>query len=435
MKKNKILWLVITIIIIMNLSQDKKEFSPEFNTYASQYLTGIISFPEFINVANALVEEGVQGDYNVYFMLNPNTKSVSIDQLTPEETTLFWNYVYELESNGEFGIPEPASYTSCPYFSSCTITLTQEEHEMIRAAKTAHSIWLDKNNMVNWNLEDYSVDELHYLFAWEHQWEEDYRYIDYHPSLLYTNFTNEYVRTTKQQTLYDLINSFRYGPSTCKHYNGDDGYWRKKTANIVFRLNEWDPEIPPEWTYHAIGGCGEMSLIMAESARNLNIPAFAERGWYGDSGAHASALLPGMFVVNHGDAVYNSVLLPILIEDMLMPWSYFEQYLEPCGKYTECVEYESLRFFYLTILSYNPEVYVDGCCFPETTCEDYFDGLGILQYFTTEDVQNFIDDNCGHPQGKAYAPPLIEDCGRREGDYIPIWYEGKCDYEYVGDIR
>jgi len=106
-----------------------------------------------------------QHPYSVYFICNQNVTEASISRFDQETLDYFWDYIAELEDTGVIDMPEPADLQDCNEPEYCPyIYLTDQEGKKIHAAKTAHSIYLDKNELVPWRLAEYTNDELDGLF-------------------------------------------------------------------------------------------------------------------------------------------------------------------------------------------------------------------------------------------------------------------------------
>ena len=111
------------------------------------------------------IDTYVQYPYSVYFICNQNVTNASISNFDQETLDYFRDYIAELEDTGLIDMPEPVDLQDCNEPEYCPyIYLTDEESKKIHAAKAAHSIYLDKNDMLPWKLSEYTEDELEGLF-------------------------------------------------------------------------------------------------------------------------------------------------------------------------------------------------------------------------------------------------------------------------------
>ena len=277
--------------------------------------------------------------YKDYLNNNPKVKSL-IDAYDNTIKTYIVNYVDELEETGSISIAEPSCLESNPS-DSRTCFLDVSTTKKILASKSAHAIWLDKNEIVPWKLEDYSIDELKYII-----WDEIYfiNIIDYSPSLAY-QYTENAIRDSKEATLYALVDemrTFRHGIS-----GEPDGYVSIDTA--------FQEKISRR-------GCQSMSELITDLSRNLNIPGYRDHSWYGYG--HASALFPNIGILIHGDDVYNGYLTATPSSELLASWTYFKTKIEPIGKppIVGQVNYWSVRYKTLNNINYVSGPLIDNCC-------------------------------------------------------------------------
>ena len=333
-------------------------------------------------------------DYAQYFINNPGVMEAFVENLDQEAVNYFWNYIDNLESYGEITIPEPAELAQCNPPDECPyIYLSDQEMKKILAAKAAHAIWLDKNNYLSWNLMDYSDSELEELFKKEMLFlysGSQYYYsslVDYSPSDAY-EYANQFVQNDALNTAYAIINDlredFRHGISGSDPV--DTAYSLKDALTEYY--------VGKRVSRH---GCQTMSDIVIGLLRSISIPSYEDWGWYAGAG-HSSAFFSGIErILIHGDDIYSQGLRATPTNELLMTFDYFYNNVYPCGKFTECAEYETLRFNALNATTYISDYTIDCCCNLSCrcgdnecdSCEEYFQ-YHYGEFLTQEELQDTI---------------------------------------------
>ncbi|MBU1173746.1 MAG: hypothetical protein KKD44_29600 [Proteobacteria bacterium] len=402
-KNNKILIIILIIALVMIISQEKKQSYGGFYISLGNYNSGIISFIQFIQESNSWISED-QGDYTSYFDSNPLVKQAALDTMDQETEDYFWEYINELDETGMITMQKPSDLET-PLAPIGMVILSVEEHKRIRAALSAHSIWIDKNNLLPWKLSDYSQIDLSYLF--DEQYLFDYSgddftiVVDYSPSEVY-NLMSNFVSVNQEQTLYSIIDDFRFGPHPFRH-----GIETRDEIDIPYSLYDaltdygcptCDDYLPESRVSR--NGCQSMSRILSRVLRNLNIPSYFDKGWYA-GGSHASLFIPYLsLVLNHGDDIYDGQLLSTPTDSrFLMPMSYFSNYVEPCGKLTQCADYWTVRYTKNNAIMYPPIGFINECCmYSYDNCFNFlFNNYDYQTYFTEEEINvgvNNIFNEC-----------------------------------------
>jgi len=433
-------WILIIIILVVVLMYNQKKISyTNFSGHVHNYMLGNTPFQEFIQTSNYWVGETgtVTTDYDTYFILNPKVKARTLDIFSQQTETYFWDYINDLENNIDITVPEPESLTNCNFGQSCYMYFSQEDKDKIMAAKSAHAVWLDKNNVVSWNLEDYSDEDLDYILSWDYMMESPISIIDYNPFIIYS-FTDNFIRNTKENTAYALLDDYR---GTFVHYSSSaqGEWWGTVSLNHVLTTLHNGHKVA--------GGCGHMSLVISMTMRNLNIPAYHDGGYFANG--HSSAFIRDIGIVNHGDDIYSGGLKDTPTSEMLMPWDYFWNYVEPCGKATNCSSYWTVRYSALRKIQYPTNIVINACCYPETTfyddCDDYLVSNGYvsspspengnpIQVVTDQELQDFKDyllSMCG-TQSVVKKTIDVLDCGviPPNNMFHPTILFNQCDFEY-----
>ena len=334
--------------------------------------------------------------YTQYFLNNPNVKN-SFDINIGDSLKDFWGYIYALEENGTINIDEPSQLADCTEPEICLfIPLNTSEMQKILAAKIAHSIWLDKNNLVYWKLNQYDQNELNSLFNKDILFLKNntnyyyYSLVDYSPSEVY-NYSKQFLDNDPKNTSYliidDLRKDFTHGIST-RHPTSTS--YSLKEALTQFDMNNQRVSRT---------GCQSMSDIVIGLLRSLNIPSYEDWGWYSGSG-HSSTFMNSIEkILIHGDDIYNRALSVTPVDKLLMDNSYFNSYVYPCGKFTNCSSYWTGRFEALNVITYISNAIKLCCCNLNcdcndgicNTCEEYFNDH-YSDVLTPTEIQNAVSN-------------------------------------------
>ena len=354
--------------------------------------------------------------YNDYFAQNSKVKEISISNFDKETLDYFWQYLEELEKSGVINIGKPEMMgKSCSQINSLEIPdyfcdeynsyktevvlLTQEEVKKILAAKTAHTIWIDKHNKVPWKLKDYTKEELNLLFnknllfiptnggPLENTRYDYYFYsvVDYSPSEAY-NYANKFIKSNIKETSYSIIDDlrkdFHHSCPSC----GDPIYAISLKETLNYRDYEGQRV--------ARIGCGSVDRIIVGLFNSLNIPSYEDFGWY-DGDGHSSGLFIGgdVGVLNHGDDIYDRGLTATPTNELLMDLDYFNEKVKPCGKYTPCAAKATRRFGLLQAINHISDFTLSACCdskYGYDSCEEFLKKEYDSEYLTENELKNAL---------------------------------------------
>jgi len=335
--------------------------------------------------------------YLEYFNTNLAVKEETLLKFNDREEYYFWCAINELEETGKLFHKMPLSLEEC-YLegnNKCNyygVDLSYEEAYYTYAGKVAFSIWLDKNNLLSWKLSDYGKKELNYLFS------PDSYFRTYDPSdsfvMVYPadyssyevfNYFNEYISDSKESTAFNILESLR----DFRHAIVGMGDLDNNVKTLIDILTYYD-----ENGKRISNDCHTVTRYTRGALASVNIPSYSDFGWYGGAG-HSSLFIPPLEeILIHGDDllfVYDN----IPIEELLMDQDYFKEHVLPCGKNTECAEYETLRFYYLLILDYPTHYILDKCCtggeHEYMFCWNYLvTQQEILSYITEEELEEGV---------------------------------------------
>ena len=253
-------------------------------------------------------EEGALRPY--YEFLKNNDKVVEAAgfcELPAELQEKVWDTILEAE---ETGLPPTAQVPSSFYVrpeaghKKTKVPLTKEEAHEIYAAHLAHSLWLEKNEIVPWSIVEYSPEQLEELLkpeAWFNTWDDTNEAYDFHlildhsPREAYLIASGMAPSVSDQRTaLNDIIKATR----SYKH-----GSVTHDTLEIVTIKTM-------EKNKKSFYGCLTMSPFVVQLANALNIPGRTIWDYYADSSeGHRSAFFePTDQVLAHGDDPYDSWL-------------------------------------------------------------------------------------------------------------------------------
>lgn len=237
-----------------------------------------------------------------------------------------------------------SGYAEVPLGDSFYSDLTQKN---IRAATVAHGLYIDKQNLVSWNLSDYSALSLGDLFDAEaimdavsftnFQTGETFRgfkHVDVMTFQPYTDYlimqNNQYLKTTKTATLIELFNysnTYIHGISNILNFN------RPMTVQEMHDTLFEEVQI-------ARNGCHSITRFIEGLCRSVNIPALAiltnsttgtDPGFFLNT--HRSLLLRDEGrVLRHGDDMYTSRFdsFPDLTKTVLISYYEANWETEPC---------------------------------------------------------------------------------------------------------
>jgi len=313
--------------------------------------------------------------YSVYFGCNPVIADATINSFDPKTVSYFWEYIDELEDTGTIEMAEPNELQNCDEPESCrVIYLTDTEKKRIHAAKTAHSIWLDKNDILAWNIRMYSEDELAGLFdetlLFSRSGSRDYFFsvVDHSPSEVYDYLAgSELLRDDIFSTFYAVLDDLR---SDFRHGNTGDG-----NRNSAYTVREALTTYAANDRRVSRAGCHSMTRIAIALLRSVNIPGEETTSGKWFEAGHSSAVWPTLeYVLPHGDNIYNAFLRATPVDEFLPTLTFYQANLgtKPCEASLVCLSH---RHMSLNAIRYPPAWTLDRCCDPTRygydDCRDY----------------------------------------------------------------
>lgn len=319
-----------------------------------------------------LGESCPQPEYAAYFEANEAVAAATIDGLTEEGLLLFCQGLSELEVTGEVETDEPVASVECEEPTSC-LYLTFEPHEVtaIHAAKLAHAVWLDHNELVPWRLSDFTSAELEGLFAQQVLFRNGngaMSVVDYSPSAAYAYMvSHELIGETAWDTLFEVIDDVRSTDAAMDFIHGIEG--RGDPIRTSYTLHD-----ALETTVDTAGGpvrisrfgCHSASRILLGLLRSVNIPGLEVHNgqWYGTG--HSTAAWPVFdTAMAHGDHLYSALLRGAPTEALLADPAFYTapEHIAVCGTDSRCL---GLRQEVLVGLEYPSSYTLGRCCGAET---------------------------------------------------------------------
>ncbi|MCP4603573.1 MAG: hypothetical protein GY847_24155, partial [Proteobacteria bacterium] len=325
---------------------------------------------------------GLAGDYVTYLQANPEIAAASVDQFSPDRLALFSGYIDELINTDSIDISEPAASVACVEPEICgSIMLTQDEQDKIIAAKTAHAIWLDYEQLVSWRLADYSDEELALLFSPDKLLFDGNHFnwvVDHNPSMAYQYvLDNDLLASTAIDSFYWILADLRSTDDRSSFFHGLSS--DPKTSYTLWdALTEWVPGGGSDLHRISRQGCHSMTRITIGLLRSINIPGeyITDGSWF--SFAHSSAVWPALgMVMPHGDDVYNAALRQTPDEELAATMAFYEapDNLAVCDGADDVAYCLGERHHALIATTYPADWTTGICCDPAThgyaTCEEY----------------------------------------------------------------
>jgi predicted outer membrane repeat protein len=302
--------------------------------------------------------------YSAYFHCNPKIDEATLQKFDQETQDYFWEYINQLEENGVVEIPKPFDLVNCQEPNNCSYTtLTATEWRRILAAKTAHSIWLDKNDMLPWTIRDYTQEQLRGLFDKTllfTQSGRDYYYsslVDHSPSEVFGYILQkQLIRGTLLDTFYavfdDLRSDFRHGDTSDPD--------RNTAYTLLAALTTFDAKNMRV----SRAGCHSSTRIALGILRCINIPGeqVNDGSWY--EVVHSSAVWSVVeTVMPHGDNIYDALLSETPTSEFLPTFSFYEENQDnaPCYGDHVCLSH---RHVALNAIAYPSPWLLARCCDP-----------------------------------------------------------------------
>ncbi|MBN1698729.1 MAG: hypothetical protein JW881_14535 [Spirochaetales bacterium] len=231
------------------------------------------------------------------------------DQWTWNQRDRLFSMIEDLEAGREILPDDPPELNG--------IYLDESDAWNIYLAHVAHSLWLDVNEIVSWNLVDFSERELEYLLDVRRLMKYDFygyrfatevtgRVTAWNPRVCY-RFLSHYniIRESQRSTLYALTDWMR---SHLVHYGRDDD------IHSIYNYPGPPPIdrilYPPEPRPHLTAGCWGTTGIYYALLKSLNIPVKAETTDL--EGDHSRPEFVSLDMsMPHSDDVYSQYLQPV----------------------------------------------------------------------------------------------------------------------------
>ncbi len=313
--------------------------------------------------------------YSVYFTCNANVADASINNFDEETAGYFREYIDELEETGVIEMARPGALQNCNEPEYCsTIVLTEVEKKRIHAAKTAHSVWLDKNEMLPWTIRGYSDRELSGLFGEDKLFNHNgaqYSYfsvVDHSPSEAYSYALElELIGDDALSSFYSVVTDLRMD---FRHGNTGD-----ENRNTAYTLKEALSTYAANDRRVSRRGCHSMTRIAIGLLRSINIPGEETTAgvWY--EMGHSSGVWPTLErVLPHGDHIYNALVRATPVVEFLPTFTFYDNNVgvEPCGESTVCLSH---RHMSLNAVAYPSDWTLRRSCDPAgygyESCQEY----------------------------------------------------------------
>jgi len=347
----------------------------------------------------------IDASYSKYFDENPRVLEIISYNNDQEEIDYFFDYINELETSGSIDIKKPNIQSTSE--GNCKLDLTNEQEKRIRAAKAAHAVWLDKNRILPWTFSQYNDEGLMVILGSEKnlgmvlngepfvKWELvnlgvtnecSTCVVDYSPSEAY-DYAKQFIKKDALATTYALITDLRSDFVHGSAYYNDSG-------PLPYTLNDALTTYSRGGEYRVSRlGCQSMVRIIVALLKSVNVPAYYDQGWYAAlDGYHASAFFPTIQkILIHGDDIYGLESVPI--EELLMPYSYFNEEVKPCEKNTQCADEATYKYNFQKIVDYPHEYYLD--CSTQDFCENCIEERvrdeSTVKRLTNEELQEAIE--------------------------------------------
>ncbi len=300
-----------------------------------------------------------------------------------------WNKLRTAEMTGTSpaaGLPASVNTaTEEQYF----ILLTREEAENIYTAHVAHSLWLDRQEILPWKLADYNKEELKTLFdpsKWFWEWAPDEgqngKYemgylVDHSPAETF-DVVDQSIDigslTDQRQAIIDIVKSLRY----YRHYNGDVDYC--DDLNLIDTVAHMSIEKVSRF------GCQSMASYFVNLAAAINIPGSRVKGYYGGVG-HMTALFEYTNqVLAHGDDVYVHVLWNTPSTELLDSYEFWEENILAYPEFNpeSAAAHDSRISYYENSAEYPAKHLMNQYCNKGRVYLDEF----FLDYLTSEEIDD-----------------------------------------------
>lgn len=262
------------------------------------------------------------------------------------------------------------------------IFLTKEEAHEIYAAHLAHSLWLEKNQIVPWSLQEYSEEQLEQLvtpkalfYSWSDQ-QEIYTYsllVNHSPREAFLIAREMAASSSNQkEALVGIIKGLR----SYVH-----GTFNVDSQEIITVQGMSEEKISRH-------GCQTSALLVVHLAKSLNIPGRYIIGYYA-GGGHRSGLFEfNDQVLAHGDDLYNRLVSNTPSAELLDSYAFWQNEVmshekaDPQGAHNSMIHnYENGKKYpsWIVLKSY--------CAEGKAALEDIFLNTDQGDFATAEELQ------------------------------------------------
>ncbi len=336
--------------------------------------------------------------YETYFAERSAVAAATIDVLAGDDLTQFCAFLDELEETAAIAIEEPIASQDCVEPTSCGyISLTETEQPAIYTAKLAHSIWLDRSDVLPWHLSEFSAEELRGLFdkrALLTNGAAFFWVVDHSPSYAYGYMTdNDLIGDDMEATLEAVLTDLRTTDSDrdfihglSSHGDPTDSAYTLQEALETFVDRGGPVRISRK-------GCHSMSRIVLALLRSVNIPGLETRSGEWFLSGHSSAVWPVLErVLTHGDNLYSALIKAAAALELTPSTAIFEadENIIVCGENPHCL---AMRHASLVGMTYPSSYTRNRCCRPDdfelVSCEAYIID-NYSAYLTGSEVEGFI---------------------------------------------
>jgi len=305
--------------------------------------------------------------YGYYFACHPLVKNLTWNTLSSVEKTYFDTFHTEINNTGFITIDDPAELpplnsteAECNSSSNCWgVTLTEDETSKYVTAHMAQNVWHDKNETFTWSLEDnFTTSQLAFLWRRERPANSGVAlfdgysgdtgalaYIsDHDPPMVY-NYTKVLLNESMNETVFNMIRDVRGNltdtyPDRVYFYHSQiaDGVFGYLAYSAIVSLTNLSIGNIPTARMATHGSWG-MARILASMSRSVGLPVELtySGSWLDplpwgqnftgpyDSGAARQSIdwTTAEQILIYGDDIYNSNMLGLEPEELLMPYSYW----------------------------------------------------------------------------------------------------------------
>lgn len=296
-------------------------------------------------------EEALQPYYELLTENDKLVKATGFCDFSQELQEVVWDKISKAEKTGlPPTAPIPASFYELygPEQKKTKIVATVEEAQEIYAAHLAHSLWLEKNEILPWSIMKYSQEQLEELLqpkAWFETWDDAKNEYDFHlildhsPRETYAVVQEMAPSLSDQRTaLNDIVKagrSYKHGSVT-----------HDKLEIVTMKTMAENKK--------SFYGCQTMVPYIVQLANVLNIPGRTVWDYYADSDeGHRSAFFELTDqVLAHGDDPYDSWLGNTPSSELMDSYEFWKTNILSYPKGKDQSEHDSMIHNYRNTLKY-----------------------------------------------------------------------------------